>query len=102
MTLAYKIIAIKWKTIDKQTSTSRYKKDPPYRSLWIAGRERSKTLTTDPVAANTKRYKEETAQEAPKIVNHDLSNIHGVKMDDPQTKPNLLNQGKTESPVQSY
>ena len=77
-------------------------KDPPYRSLWIAGRERSKTLTTDPVAANTKRYKEETAQEAPKIVNHDLSNIHGVKMDDPQTKPNLLNQEKTESPVQSY
>ena len=50
----------------------------------------------------TPRDTRKTAQEALKIANHDLSNIHGVKMDNPQTKPNLLNQGKTESPVQSY
>ena len=77
-------------------------KDPPYRNLWITGRERSKTLTTDPVAVNNNKYKEETAQEAAKIRNHDPSNTHGVKTDELQTKPNILNQEKMERPVQSY
>ena len=77
-------------------------KDPPYRSLWIAGRERSKTFTTDPVAVNNNKYKEETAQEAAKTRDHDPSNTHGVKTDELQTEPNILHQEKMERPLRMY
>ena len=54
------------------------------------------------MAVNNNKYKEETAQEAAKIRDHDPSNTHGVKTDELQTKPNILHQEKMERPVRMY